>query len=225
MTALILILVSTSQLWSAPAGHRASAMSTDASSAGNAKVEGFRSARFGMNADQVLKAISKDFRISSTKVKSEVHPTERTNNYLIEVNDLIPESGKAQIAYIFGYNSKKLFQINVLWRNNESSKKNAQGLITTANLLRSLFLKKGFAKDKFIANHQLKDGSIIVFRGKDSLGRMALIYLNNPMGSPEQAKTKSASEKAELAKKITLMLSYMENPQRPDIFNLKKDDF
>jgi hypothetical protein len=172
-----------------------------------------------------LKAIYKDFKITKSKVKIEKHPIDRTENYLIKVKDLIPESGISQIAYLFGYKTKKLFQVNVLWRNNGDAEKNAKGLITTANLLRSLFLKKGFAKDKTIANHQLKDGSIIVFRGKDKLGRMVLLFLNNPVGTPEAAKQKSAKEKAELAKKMTLMLSYMENPEKPDIFKLNKDDF
>ena len=225
LIALFLIIVPASQLWSAPSGFRSGGLGAPASSASNAKVEGFRSAKFGMKADQALKAIAKDFRISKSRVKKEVHPTERTTNYLVEVNNLIPDSGKAEIAYIFGFKSKKLFQVNVLWRNDKSPKQNTQGLIATANLLRSLFLKKGFAKDKSIANHQLKDGSIIVFRGQDNLGRMVLLYLNNPLGNPEQAKTKSAKEKAELAKKITLMLSYMENPKQPDIFKLNEDDF
>jgi len=41
---------------------------------------------------------------------------------------------------------------------------------------------------------------------------MARLFLNNPLGTPEQAKKKSAQERAELAKKTTLMLSYMETP-------------
>jgi len=224
LVALLLVIGPASQLWSAPVGLRGNNPNAS-NSVGSAKVEGFRSAKFGIRPEQALKAILRDFRILKNQVKTEVHPTERTTNLLIEVNNLIPDSGKAQIAYIFGFKSQKLFQVNILWRNTESSQKKGTGLITTANLLRSLFLKKGFPKDKLIANHQLKDGSIIVFRGKDSMGRMALLYLNNPLGNPEQAKSKTAKEKAELSKKITLMLSYMEHPENPDIFKLKKDDF
>jgi ribosomal protein L28 len=218
---VFLLTFATPSVWSAPT----SLMKKTASTSSTAEVDGFRSAKFGMNQDMVLKAIFKDFKITKSKVKVETHPIDRTENYLIQVNDLIPDSGIAQIAYLFGYKTKKLFQVNVLWKNGADVKKSSKSLITTANLLRSLFLKKGFAKDKAIANHQLKDGSIIVFRGKDNLGRMVLLFLNNPVGTPEQAKLRSAKEKAELAKRMRLMLSYMENPAKPDIFKIKKDDF
>ena len=220
-TVFFLLTFTVISSWSAPTSLKNKRSSTS----GTAKVDGFRSAKFGMSQDMVLKAIYKDFKITKSKVKIETHPIDRTENYLIKVQDLIPESGIAQIAYLFGYKTKKLFQVNVLWRNNGDVQKNAKGLITTANLLRSLFLKKGFAKDKAIANHPLKDGSIIVFRGKDNLGRMVLLFLNNPVGTPEKAKLKSATERAELTKKMTLMLSYMERPEKPDVFKISKDDF
>jgi len=220
-SALFLLTFTVISSWSAPT----SLINKSSTLSGTAEVDGFRSAKFGMSQDRVLKAIYKDFKITKSKVKVETHPIDRTENYLIQVQDLIPESGIAQIAYLFGYKTKKLFQVNVLWRNNTDARKNAKGLITTANLLRSLFLKKGFAKDKAIANHQLKDGSIIVFRGKDNLGRMVLLFLNNPVGTPEKAKLKSAKERDELTKKMTLMLSYMERPEKPDVFKISKDDF
>ncbi|MGV7222258.1 MAG: hypothetical protein ACQ9MH_12100 [Nitrospinales bacterium] len=220
-TTFFLLTITALPSWSAPT----SLMNKTSSTASTAAVDGFRSAKFGMSQEMVLKAIFKDFKITKSKIKVETHPIDRTENYLVQVNDLIPESGVAQIAYLFGYKTKKLFQVNVLWRNSGDAKKNAKGLISTANLLRSLFLKKGFAKDKSIANHQLKDGSIIVFRGKDNLGRMVLLFLNNPVGTPEKAKLKSAKEKAALAKKMTLMLSYMEKPSKPDVFKISKEDF
>lgn len=226
LTSLFLVVGSASPLWSAPTGHQNIGLNSPASSGANARVEGFRSAKFGMSHDQVKKAILNDFRVSRNMVKTETHPTERTKSYLVEVNDLIPDSGKARIAYIFGFKSHRLFQVNVHWGNLDKSQgNNAQGLIATANLLRGLFLKKGFAKEKSVANLQLKNGSIIVFRGQDSRGRMVLLFLNNPVGNPEQAKKKSAEEKAELAKQMTLILSYMEKPERPDVFKLKIDDF
>ncbi len=178
-----------------------------------------------MTSDQVMKAIFKDFRGVKRSVTTKIHPTERTKSLLLDVTDLVPDSGKAQIAYIFGFKSKRLFQINILWKNTDTKQGKTLGVVKTANLLRSLFLKKGFAKDKFIANRRLKDGSILVFRAVDGLERMALLFLNNPLGTPEQAKKKTAKERAELSKKITLMLSYMERPERPDVFKIKSSDF
>lgn len=223
--ATLLVIGSASPLWSAPTGLLDKLPNAPVRSGAAAKVDGFRSAKFGMSAEQVTKAILKDFRIPRKMIKVEIHPTERTQNYLIDVNNLIPDSGKARIAYIFGYKSRKLSQVNILWNNLDHSQGKSQGPVATANLLRILFLKKGFQKDKFVANRRLKDGSIIVFRGKDSQGRMVLLFLNNPVGTPEQAKKRTVKEKAELAKKMTLLLSYLKNPSQPDVFSLKDRDF
>ena len=225
LAALFLAADPASQSWSAPTDLMSKGSLSPARSGPIAKVEGFRSARFGMSSSEVTSAILKDFRILKKNIKMETHPSELTKNLLIDVDNLIPNSGKARIAYIFGYKSRKLSQVNILWRKPENPPSGAQGPIGTANLLRVLFLKKGFAKDKYIANRRLKDGSIIVFRGADRRGRMVLLFLNNPLGTPEQAKKKTAKERAELSKKITLMLSYMETPKRPDIFKIKSSDF
>jgi len=119
-----------------------------------AKVDGFRSARFGMSPDQVIKAILKDFRIPKTNIKITDHPTERTKNYVVDVDNLIPDSGKAKIAYIFGYRSRKLSQINILWRTPDNLQGNIKGPIDTANVLRGLFLKKGFGVDHCIPGYR-----------------------------------------------------------------------
>ena len=225
LAASLLVIGSAAQLWAAPTGLQDIRSGARIGSGAIAKVEGFRSAKFGMSSDKVMKAIFKDFRGVKRSVTTKIHPTERTKSLLLDVTDLVPDSGKAQIAYIFGFKSQKLSQINILWKNTDTEQGKTLGVVKTANLLRSLFLKKGFAKDKFIANRRLKDGSIIVFRGEDRKGRMVLLFLNNPLGTPEQAKTRSDKEKAKLAKKITLMLSYMETPKKSDIFKLKDSDF
>ena len=43
-----------------------------------AVIDGFRSAKFGMDKKKVMRAIAKDFKISASKVKLDIHPTENT---------------------------------------------------------------------------------------------------------------------------------------------------
>ena len=59
-------------------------------------IDGFRSAKFGMSEKQVMRAIAKDFKISKSKVKLDVHPTEKTTNLSITVPKLL--GGNATIA-------------------------------------------------------------------------------------------------------------------------------
>jgi hypothetical protein len=83
--------------------------------AATAKVTGFRSAQFGMTVDEVTKAIAKDFHIAAADVRTEHNPTERTTDLIIHADDLQAGAGPTAIAYIFGYSSQRLFQVNVAW--------------------------------------------------------------------------------------------------------------
>ena len=66
-----------------------------------------------------------------------------------------------------------------------------------------------------MAHARLSDGSVLIFRGKDQKGRMAILRLSNP-----QPNTKKDDEL-----KSSLTLSYIEKPDKPDAFQLKENDF
>src|SRR5689334_631656 len=80
-----------------------------------AKIDGFRSATFGMGEPQVRQAIRKDFPGPGEKITSETNAAEKTTALSILVPDLIPGAGRARVYYIIGYTSKKLIQVNVTW--------------------------------------------------------------------------------------------------------------
>ena len=60
------------------------------------KIEGFRSARWGMDAGQVKAAIHKDFGVPAEKVKAEENAAERTTVLTIAVKDLLEGAGHAR---------------------------------------------------------------------------------------------------------------------------------
>ena len=63
-------------------------------------------------------------------------------------------------------------------------------------------------------NAPLGRDAIMVFRGTDKQGRMVLLLLDNPKnpeGPPNQD--------------IVLKLSYMQNPEKPDVFQIEKGKF
>ncbi len=64
-------------------------------------------------------------------------------------------------------------------------------------------------------NSKLPDGSVSVFRGIDGSGRMVVLLLVNP----------PAKEGEPANQNINLRLSCIENPDSPDIYKIKKDDF
>ena len=180
-----------------------------------ANIDGFRSAKFGMRIDEVKQAILRDFGISDSKIDAISHPTEQTQSLGISIDKLLPQSGKSRAVYVFGYKSKRLMQVNILMGHPVDTNITPQQVVDSGNLLGNHFFKKRYQEDGLVAHARLNDGSVLIFRGKDQKGHMALLRLSNPQ--PKEG------NKEDL--KITLTLSYIEKPEQPDAFQLKGDDF
>ena len=179
-----------------------------------ASIDGFRSAKFGMGRAEVTKAIFNDFGIASAKITIINHPTELTQSLAITVEQLIPRFGKSKVVYVFGYRSNKLMQVNIFFGHGVDKRVTSQQVVDLGNILGNHFFKKRFQKDGLVANANLNDGSILIFRGKDQKGRMALLRLLN---------TQQNNKNNEV--KISLNLSYIEKPGQVDTFQLNKGDF
>ena len=180
-----------------------------------ANIDGFRSAKFGMRIDEVKQAILRDFGISDSKIDAISHPTEQTQSLGVSIDQLLPKSGKSRVVYVFGYKSKRLMQVNILMGHPVDTNIIPQQVVDSGNLLGNHFFKKRYQEDGLVAHARLNDGSVLIFRGKDQTGRMALLRLSNPQ--PNEG------NKEDL--KITLTLSYIEKPEQPDAFQLKESDF
>ena len=116
---------------------------------------------------------------------------------------------------MFGYKSKRLIQVNILTGHPVDTNVTPQQVVDSGNLLGNHFFKKRYQEDGLVAHARLNDGSVLIFRGKDQKGRMALLRLSNP-----QPNAKKGDDL-----KISLTLSYIEKPGEPDAYNLKEGDF
>jgi len=214
--ALVFILTGTIATAKTPESTAAKSQTTVA----EAMVNGFRSAKFSMTENDVYRAILIDFKTPKEQVVRNVHPTEKTVTLGIKTKDLVPESGTAHIFYIFGYQSQKLMQVNIVWGDPVDPTADPQGVVSTANQLRDHFIKEGYQRDGMAINARLPDESVLVFRGKDRLGRMVILLLKSAMTSAEMKKAPAGS-----INHMSLRLSYIEKPEAPDIFKIKKGDF
>jgi hypothetical protein len=184
-----------------------------------ASIDGFRQALFGMSEEQVRQVLRKDFPASAGKITSAVHPSEKTTVLSVTASDLLPNSGNARISYIFGYRSKKLIQVNIVW----SSEGNVAGdetLVGTANSLRDYFAAQNYKPDTVVANRQLAENTIVVYRASDLHGRMVLLVL-----SGVAAAARDEEKKGPRPPPLTLELSYIEDAGRPDVFKIDKGQF
>jgi len=180
-----------------------------------AEVNGFRSAQFGMNERDIIKAIKNDFGIGKKQISRIAHPNEKTVTLGVSVTKLLPESGPAKIFYILGYKTKRLIHINVVWGKPATKNPNAEAIVAAANQLRNHFVQKKYQKEGFALNAQLGEGIILVFQGKDRKGRAARLLLSNPKAEVD---TKAGEN-------IALTISYIEKPEDPDVFKIKEGEF
>lgn len=187
-------------------------------------VKGFRSAYFGMTTEQVEQAIMRDFDIQVDAILKQFFDMEKTVIFVIEVSDLILDGGRSQVAYIFGYQSKTLIQVNVLWGWPVFPEANPKSVVATANILRRHFSDKRFKKDGLLMNVPLSQGTIIAFRGSDANDRMVLVQLTSAEAVPTGSKDSNEKDKKPVAR-VSLRLSYISNPKKPDIFRLSPDKF
>jgi hypothetical protein len=167
-----------------------------------------------MNEKQVLRAIAKDFKISKNKVKRSIHTEAKTTSFILRLSRLMEVGGPADIVYILGYKSKKLVQVNIDWGAGVTKNFDPGDVVYAANLLRNHFGKRRYKKDGFLINANLKNGTVVLCRGKDKKDRMVFLRLKNP-------KTKESEDKKDAGKNLTLKLSYMLDPNNPDMFKAK----
>lgn len=223
LATMLLLLVSPSWAQPAPtpaAPHPAPAASSPTSSPPPAEIDGFRSAKFGMTEPQVLNAIERDFGIKETQIHREHNPVQKTSALVVDVKDLLPGTGIARVSYLFGYESKKLFTVVIVWARVFNRADSREALVDAAAVLRSHFESEAFPRDVVI-DSRLPDGSVLVFRGMDSQGRMVALtatglYEQNLAGNPRRKAAQPAP---------VLRLTYIENPQHPDVYSIKRGQF
>ena len=174
-------------------------------------IDGFRSAKFGMDEKQLLRAISKDFRIPKTKIKNLTNPIEKITALEVTVPKLLAFGGPARVQYILGYKSKKLVNVSVLWGEGVAKKVDANGIVDAANFLKNHFLKKQYVKGKTIVGQRMNDAEMLIFRGFDKKKRAIVLVLRAPA-------TNKGIDPENLKQEFRLKLQYLRNPFAPDVF-------
>lgn len=193
----------------------APAVPPPAASAEEFRLNGFRSANFGMTQDQVRQAIRRDFNLAGERVVASENGVERTQILTIQVPDLLPGSGPTQVAYIFGFRTKQLVQVTVTFGGTVNPKLTQPAAIDFARLLLGYLTGAGYKADTVATNLAQPDGSVVVFRGDDGQRRRTLLVLGG-VAAPDGPKP---------AGPPVLQLSYIRDPQNPDVFQIRRGDF
>ena len=180
---------------------------------------GFRSAHFGMTQDQVLDAIEKDFGLSGDDaVRAGKNMVPRTQSLSIVLSNLLPNTGKVFVSYIFGYETKGLIQVNIVWNSAEDEDQPPETILGIGGSLQGYFLKQHFDADKLATGIRIDDDSVLLLRATDPDGNMVGLVLDG-------LKTASNTENPADAPDLLLKMSYQANPETPDIYTVPDGAF
>jgi hypothetical protein len=183
-------------------------------------ISGFRLARFGATEAEVRKAIEQDF--GQVKLESATSESERTTFLFFRDAVLAPDTAPATVYFIFGFKSKRLIQVNVIW--GEGRGLPVTDLYPFSKTLAAYFARLGsYAKDSVIIEQRQGDGTITAFQARDAKGAMISLRVL-PYVDPAAASELKKSETIQVDQ-IVLRLSYVENPDRPDIFYIEQGLF
>ena len=168
-----------------------------------------------MTAEQVRQAIRKDFSLGPDKIETADNAVERTQILAVTVNDLLPNSGPAQVAYVIGFRTKQLVAVTVTWGGSVNPQLAPGQAVEFARMLQGYLAGVGYKPETIVAGAQQADGSIVMFRGDDAQGRRTIVVLGG-VAAPEGQKP---------AGPPVLQISYIRDPQTPDVFQIRKGDF
>lgn len=188
------------------------------------QVEGFRSAKFGMDEAAVRRAIQADFNVKESAISKEVNPVDRTTILGITAKDVLPEISVARVRYIIGYSQKKLFQVVLMWGAGVSETTAANtSVLGGAQELLSYFVGQSFKPENRIVNAQLPDGTALLFQGVDEKGRVVQLQYGTVPEPPRKGET--ADETKPPPRLPYGRVVYVEDPKNLDIFRIKPGQF
>jgi hypothetical protein len=180
-----------------------------------ADVKGFRSALFGMSEADVRAAAAKDFGVSADALKSMQNGAEHTQALILKAQDVLPEGGAAEIAYVLGYKSKKLIQVSITWSKTTDDKLTPERLTSNAESLRTYFLKAGYKPETIVNNAPVSNG-LLLFRGSDGAGHTTALVLEGAFSGDKAHPTLSPSG---------LSLFYLADAKNPDVYRIQPGKF
>ena len=188
------------------------------------EVTGFRDVRFGMSEPEVRAAVTKSLGVKATDIASSANPVEGTTVVTARVTSLDPVPGPAQVAFIFGYSSKKLIQVNVIWGDDKAKDQtDPNALITAGSRLERYFAGFTWRKDTTRAGVPVGDNTVVLFSGEDEKKGAVRLIVDGVKYQMQREGTQTTSPEPKGPPK--LIINYIADRENPDIAKIDKGKF
>lgn len=183
-------------------------------------ITGFRSARWGMDEEQVRQAIVADFQIPDTSIGQLVNPDEATTVLVAELPSLSPGPGPAAVYYVFGATSNKLMHISVIWTTSDTPTDTERTHIAVAGMqLANYFSGLHWKPDGAITGVSLEPGEVLTFAGVDPDDAGVEVIVSGVMMTDEDGNAIAPNGPA------MLVISYFARFGSPDIVTVEPGSF
>ncbi len=195
-------------------------------------VEGFRSAKFGMNKNQVIASIKTDFKVPDAKILRDINLDKGTDVLIVKQSSLSVFANPTTISYVFGHKSKKLMAVTV--KITEDSKDNAIQQIflrTAVEKLVPFFEDNDLSAYRMINNVALQQKNAVILFGllpKSEQYPQALEISLSNVSVQQGDKKVFVDVKKDSQDPIILRISYVQSFNNSDTFNnskINKKDF
>ncbi len=170
-----------------------------------------------MTENQVRSAIEAEFKTPASAITETENQLQHTAVLSVLVPNLVPDGGAAAVSYVFGYQSHKLIEVNILWSPEIDPKTTPAMLYQDGQSLQQYFASEGFPADRSTGNIATPNG-VLLFRATDTTGNAVLLILSGTI-------TKDQKVDKSVLSPTTLTLAYAANPLHPDVFQLTKGSF
>jgi hypothetical protein len=141
------------------------------------EISGFRSARFGMDEDQVRAAVARDFKDHAALLQTARHPDARYSLLVLPLPSLEPGPGAAGVTYIFAAKEHKLVQVNVLWSADQPGDADRARMATAGMQLADYFRALNWRPDAATMGVPLGPNGVVLFSGIDAHKAMVEVSL------------------------------------------------
>lgn len=230
MRSLLLLAIAMATMAATPSMAQAPAQTPAAAgSSGPAqpayKVNGFRSANFGMTKDAVAGAIMKDFGIAQAKIKAGQNDVEKTTSLSITVPTLAPGPGEAKVTYVFGATKHALMHVAINWTTDAKPTDAQRREIVTAGLqLVNYFRGYSWPNGRIAVGVPSGPNGVVLFAATDGSGSgvevtAAGIQFERAQGSAVEPGPPPPTGPA------ALTVAYTANSKSPDVYRIPEGKF
>lgn len=187
------------------------------------EVAGFRDARFGASEQDVRAMVTKTLGVKPADIAESTNAIEGTRVLTVKVASLEPGPGPARVAYIFGHNSKKLIQVNVIW-GEDAPAQSVDAIAAAGTRLQRYFSEFAWKKDGARAGIPVGENTIVLFAGDDEKKGSVRLIIDGVKYQVQREGNQPATS-ADPKGPPKLVLSYIADRENPDIAKIEKGKF